>query len=113
MSLVERKNQIRNAYRLTGKNSFYDGMITGTTFWGRFVCHLVWDMNAKENSEYLMRALSGIPENFFGTAFGSSRGDGCPYNAVISNVTRCRNRVPGLFAGHDGQGREKSKETET
>ena len=66
MSLVERKNQIRNAYRLTGKNSFYDGMITGTTFWGRFVCHLVWDMNAKENSEYLMRALSGIPENFSG-----------------------------------------------
>lgn len=66
MSLAERKNQIRNAYRLTGKNSLYDGMITGTTFRGRFVCRLVWDMSAKENSEYLMRALSGIPENFSG-----------------------------------------------
>jgi ubiquinone/menaquinone biosynthesis C-methylase UbiE len=66
MSFTQRKNQIRSAYCLTGKNSFYDGMITGSTFWGRFVCRLVWDMDAKENDEYLMRALCGIPEGFSG-----------------------------------------------
>ncbi len=66
MSLVERKDQIRNTYRLTGTNSFYDGMITCTTFWGRFVSRLVWNINAEECAEYQMRAILRIPENFSG-----------------------------------------------
>ena len=42
---MERKEAIRGAYRLTGSNSFYDGMITCTTLSGKAVCRLVWDMN--------------------------------------------------------------------
>ena len=38
---MERKEAIRNAYRLTGGNSFYDGMITCSTVPGRAVCRLV------------------------------------------------------------------------
>lgn len=57
---------IRNAYRITGSNRFYDGMITCSTFLGRAVCRLVWDMDAEDSTEYRRRALSGVPEGFSG-----------------------------------------------
>ena len=63
---MERKEAIRGAYRMTGGNNFYDGMITCTTLSGKAVCRLVWDMNKAENDDYLEKALSDIPENFSG-----------------------------------------------
>ena len=41
-------------------------MITCSTFSGKAVCRLVWDMNKAESDAYLEKALSGIPENFSG-----------------------------------------------
>ena len=63
---MERKEAIRGAYRLTGGNGFYDGMITCSTLSGKAVCRLVWAMNKAENDAYLEKALSGIPEHFSG-----------------------------------------------
>lgn len=63
---MERKEAIRSAYRLTGGNSFYDGMITCTTLSGKAVCRLVWDMNKAECDAYLEKALSGVPDDFSG-----------------------------------------------
>ena len=63
---MERKEAIRSAYRLTGGNNFYDGMITCSTLSGKAVCRLVWDMNQAECDAYLEKALSGIPEHFSG-----------------------------------------------
>ena len=63
---MERKEAIRGAYRLTGGSNFYDGMITCSTFSGKAVCRLVWDMNKAENNAYLEKAMAGIPENFSG-----------------------------------------------
>ena len=63
---MERKEAIRSAYRLTGGSNFYDGMITCSTFSGKAVCRLVWDMNKAENDAYLEKAMAGIPENFSG-----------------------------------------------
>ena len=63
---MERKDAIRGAYRLTGGNSFYDGMITCSTLSGKAVCRLVWAMNKAENDAYLEKALSGIPAHFSG-----------------------------------------------
>ena len=63
---MERKEIICGAYRMTGDNNFYDGMITCTTLSGKAVCRLVWAMNKAENDDYLEKALSGIPENFSG-----------------------------------------------
>ena len=57
---MERKEAIRSAYRMTGGNSFYDGMITCSTLSGKAVCRLVWAMNKAENDDYLEKALSGI-----------------------------------------------------
>ena len=63
---MERKEAIRSAYRMTGENNFYDGMITCSTLSGKAVCRLVWAMNKAENDAYLEKALSGIPEHFSG-----------------------------------------------
>ena len=63
---MERKEVIRGAYRMTGGNNFYDGMITCSTLSGKAVCRLVWAMNKAENNAYREKALSGIPEHFSG-----------------------------------------------
>lgn len=63
---MERRDAIQNAYRLTGSNSFYDGMITCSTVPGKAVCRLVWGMNKQECDEYGEKAMAGIPENFSG-----------------------------------------------
>ena len=61
---MERKEAIRGAYRMTGGNSFYDGMITCSTLSGKAVCRLVWAMNKAECDDYLGKALSGISGAF-------------------------------------------------
>jgi len=62
-----REEEIKKAYRVTCRTgNFYDGMITCTTFSGKTVCRLVWDMGQEENDRYLELALSGIPEKFSG-----------------------------------------------
>ena len=64
---MTRKDQIRNAYRLTGGHaSFYDGMMTYSTLPGKAICRIVWNMDADRNYRYLERALSGVPEGFSG-----------------------------------------------
>ena len=64
---MTRKDQIRNAYRTTGgQASFYDGMMTCSTWLGKAICRLVWNMDGEKNAAYLEKALSGIPEDFSG-----------------------------------------------
>ena len=64
---MTRKDQIRNAYRTTGgQASFYDGMMTCSTWLGKAICRVVWNMDGEKNAAYLEKALSGIPEDFSG-----------------------------------------------
>ncbi len=64
---MTRKEQIQNAYRLTGGNaSFYDGMMTYSTLPGKAICRAVWNMDAQKNLRYIEQALSGIPMDFTG-----------------------------------------------
>ena len=64
---MTRKEQIRNAYKLTGGNaSFYDGMMTYSTLPGKAICRAVWNMDAEKNLRYIEQALSGVPEDFSG-----------------------------------------------
>ena len=65
--ILTRKDQIRNAYRTTGgQASFYDGMMTYSTWPGKAICRVVWNMDGEKNAAYLEKALSGIPEDFSG-----------------------------------------------
>ena len=50
---MDRKENIRNAYRLTGSNNFYDGMITCSTVSGKAVCSLEWELGKAESDEYM------------------------------------------------------------
>lgn len=64
---MSRYDEIRNAYKTTGHNAgFYDGMMTYSTFLGKAICRVVWNMDGKKNAAYLEQALSGIPEDFAG-----------------------------------------------
>lgn len=63
---MDRKDTIRSAYRMTGSNNFYDGMMTCSTLSGKAVCRLVWAMNRADCEEYQDAAMAGIPENFAG-----------------------------------------------
>ena len=67
MNRLTRKEQIRNAYKLTGGNAgFYDGMMTYSTLPGKAICRAVWNMDAEKNLRYIEQALSGVPEDFSG-----------------------------------------------
>ncbi|MCR4722425.1 MAG: class I SAM-dependent methyltransferase [Eubacteriales bacterium] len=64
---MTRKEQIKNAYKLTGDNaSFYDGMMTYSTFLGKAICRMVWNMDGEKNLRYIEQAVSGVPEDFSG-----------------------------------------------
>ena len=65
--MSDRRAEIRNAYRQTGGHaSFYDGMMTYSTFLGKAICRVVWNMDGDLNYAYLERVLSGVPEGFGG-----------------------------------------------
>ena len=65
--MSDRRMEIRNAYRQTGGHAgFYDGMMTYSTFLGKAICRVVWNMDGEMNDAYLERALSGVPEGFAG-----------------------------------------------
>lgn len=106
---MERRNAIRNAYRLTGSNSFYDGMITCSTLSGRAVCRLVWAMNKAECDEYLAAALSGIPEDFSGRLLEVPVGTGILTMPLYRTLPRaeitCLDYSPDMMA----QAREKAE----
>lgn len=106
---MERKETIRNAYRLTGSNDFYDGMITCSTLPGKAVCRLVWGMNKAECDDYLARALSGIPEDFSGKLLEVPVGTGSLTMPVYQTLPRaeitCLDYSPDMMA----QAREKTE----
>ncbi|MGI6463367.1 MAG: class I SAM-dependent methyltransferase [Candidatus Scatomorpha sp.] len=99
---MERKNRIRNAYRLTGSNSFYDSMITCSTTLGKAVGKLVWDMNAEDCAEYQTKALSGIPEGFSGRLLEVPVGTGVltvpVYQTMPNAQITCLDYSPDMMA---------------
>ena len=105
---MDRKEAIRSAYRMTGGNHFYDGMITCSTLSGKTVCRLVWDMNKAENDAYLEKALSGIPEDFSGRLLEVPVGTGVltmpVYRTLPQADITCLDYSPDMMA----QAREKA-----
>ena len=106
---MERKEAIRGAYRLTGGSNFYDGMITCSTFSGKAVCRLVWDMNKAENDAYLEKAMAGIPENFSGKLLEVPVGTGILtmplYQTLPQADITCLDYSPDMM----GQAQEKAE----
>ena len=105
---MERKETIRGAYRLTGENSFYDGMITCSTLSGKAVCRLVWAMNKAENDDYLEKALSGIPEHFSGRLLEVPVGTGILTMPVYKTIPEADITCLDYSADMMGQAQEKA-----
>ena len=106
---MERKEAIRGAYRMTGGNSFYDGMITCSTLSGKAVCRLVWAMNKAENDAYLEKALSGIPEHFSGKLLEVPVGTGILTMPVYQTMPKADITCLDYSADMMGQAREKAE----
>ena len=106
---MERKEAIRGAYRMTGGNSFYDGMITCSTLSGKAVCRLVWAMNKAENDAYLEKALSGIPEHFSGKLLEVPVGTGILTMPVYQTMPEADITCLDYSADMMGQAREKAE----
>ena len=106
---TERKEAIRSAYRLTGGNSFYDGMITCSTLSGKAVCRSVWAMNKAENDDYLEKALSGIPSNFTGKLLEVPVGTGILTMPVYQTMPEADITCLDYSADMMGQAREKAE----
>ena len=106
---MDRKENIRNAYRLTGSNNFYDGMITCSTVSGKAVCRLVWDMGKEECGEYLNKAFTGVPEDFAGKLLEVPVGTGILTMPLYQTLPRanitCLDYSPDMM----GQAREKAE----
>ena len=106
---MDRKENIRNAYRLTGSNDFYDGMVTCSTVSGKAVCRLVWDMGKEECGEYLNKAFTGVPEDFAGKLLEVPVGTGILTMPLYQTLPRaditCLDYSPDMM----GQAREKAE----
>ncbi len=105
---MERKEIICSAYRMTGGNNFYDGMITCSTLSGKVVCRLVWAMNKAENDDYLEKALSGIPENFSGKLLEVPVGTGILTMPVYQTMPEADITCLDYSADMMGQAQEKA-----
>ena len=105
---MERKEAIRSAYRLTGGNNFYDGMITCSTLSGKAVCRLVWDMNKAENDAYLEKALSGIPKHFSGKLLEVPVGTGILTMPLYKTLPKADITCLDYSADMMGQAQEKA-----
>lgn len=47
---MAKKEEIQGAYQLTGGHtSFYDHMMTCSTFLGKIICYFVWNMDREKN----------------------------------------------------------------
>lgn len=106
---MDRKDAIRSAYRMTGSNNFYDGMMTCSTLPGKAVCRLVWAMNKADCEEYQDAAMAGIPENFAGRLLEVPVGTGILtmplYQTLPDADVTCLDYSPDMMA----QAREKAE----
>ena len=60
------QNKTKKAFDFAGKSGFYDGVITGTGFFGSMVSNLVWEMDKNKDLEYQKLATQAIPKDFNG-----------------------------------------------
>ena len=106
---MDRKDAIRSAYRMTGSNNFYDGMMTCSTLPGKAVCRLVWAMNKADCEKYHDAAMAGIPENFAGRLLEVPVGTGILtmplYQTLPGADVTCLDYSPDMMA----QAREKAE----
>jgi ubiquinone/menaquinone biosynthesis C-methylase UbiE len=85
----EIKQKIESAYRTLGANSFYDEMMTHSSYLGSFVDYIVWGYSKSDSDLINGRVLSYISENFSGKLLDVPVGTGIltiPFYSLIANA---------------------------
>ena len=82
------KNKIQSAYRTIGSNSFYDEMMTHSSYLGSFVDYLVWGYSKADSDLINGRVLSYIGENFNGKLLDVPVGTGVITMPFYSLITK-------------------------
>ena len=108
---MERKEAIRSAYRLTGGNNFYDGMITCSTLSGKSG---VPPGLGYESGR--MRCLSGkcvvrYPGTFLRQTAGGAGGNRNFDHAALQDAAGSGYYLSGLLGRYDGAGTGKGEST--
>jgi len=82
------KDKIETAYRTLGSSSFYDEMMTHSSYLGSFVNYIVWGYTKSDSDLINGRVLSYIGENFSGKLLDVPVGTGVltiPFYSIIVN----------------------------
>ena len=100
---MSHRDEIQSAYKFVGDSAtFYDGMMTCSTWAGTAVSKIVWDIGPEENLAYLERALSGIPSGFSGRMLEVPVGTGVLTIPVYQNLPEaditCLDYSPDMMA---------------
>ena len=84
---MNRKDEIRSAYKSLGRaHSFYDGMMLGTSFTGKLIDRVVWNMSGEEVTESHALSLSALPADFSGRLLEVPVGTGVLSMPVFRNM---------------------------
>ncbi len=77
-------------------------MMTYSTWLGKAICRIVWNMDGEKNAAYLEKALSGIPEDFSGKLLEVPVGTGVLTMPVYQTLSRaaitCLDYSPDMMA---------------
>ena len=100
---MSHRDEIRSAYRFVGDSAtFYDGMMTCSTWAGTAVSRIVWNIGPKENLIYLERALAGVPDGFTGRMLEVPVGTGVLTMPMYQNLPKaditCLDYSPDMMA---------------
>ena len=75
---MQRKDKIGKAYRAVGDTAeAYDGMMTCSSWLGKLICRLIWNLDEEKSRRYVDTAFSGIPKGFRGRLLEIPVGTGC------------------------------------
>ena len=82
------KEKTKKAFDFAGKSGFYDGVITGTGFFGSMVSNLVWKMDKNKDLEYQKLATRAIQKDFNGKMLEVPVGTGILTMPIYQNLKK-------------------------
>ena len=81
--------EILEAYQRVGHlSSLYDGMMTNSSFLGRFAMRYFWQLSDEKYLDFINQAFAGIPENFEGRLLEVPIGTGVLSRPIYQNLSR-------------------------
>ena len=80
------QEKTKKAFDFAGKSGFYDGVITGTGFFGSLVSKTVWKMDKNKDLEYQHLATKAITKDFKGKMLEVPVGTGILTMPIYQNL---------------------------